>query len=398
VRIIQLNIKGFRSLKNINWNPGNLNILIGPNGSGKSNLLRFLELIAISAKGGLGKYIQTQGGMNPILWDGKVSEIYFKLSSFPFDKELESKNDINNFELTLQQLGISSTYKITREILTNTLKDESGSDFEKLRLIERDSHRKRIFNEDKIALADIDETISEEETLLSIASGPFSLNRTIPKFQKYLSSWAIYHDIHVYQGAPIRQTTIAKMETQVESNGQNLISVLHTLYSNYREFEREINNAMRAAYGNDFDKLVFPPAADQRIQLRVRWKSLSREQSVADLSDGTLRFLFLLAVLANPEPPPLIAIDEPAIGLHPSMLPIVADYAIDASTRTQIIFTTHSPEFLNVFKNAKLTPTVSAWENGETVLKILEEQNLKYWLKEYSLGSLFLSGELEDME
>ena len=88
------------------------------------------------------------------------------------------------------------------------------------------------------------------------------------------------------------------------THGQNLISVLHTLYTGDREFKREINAAMKAAFGDDFEELVFPPAADQRIQLRVRWRSLEREQSAADLSDGTLRFLFLLTVLASPEAGP----------------------------------------------------------------------------------------------
>jgi predicted ATPase len=90
---------------------------------------------------------------------------------------------------------------------------------------------------------------------------------------------------------------------------------------------------MRAAFGDDFEELVFPPAADQRIQLRIRWRSLQREQSAADLWEGTLRFLFLLAVLANPSPPPVIAIDEPETGLHPAMVPIVAEYAREAATR-----------------------------------------------------------------
>ncbi len=90
---------------------------------------------------------------------------------------------------------------------------------------------------------------------------------------------------------------------------------------------------MRAAFGEDFEELLFPPDADQRIQLQIRWRSLQRERSAADISDGTLRFLFLLAVLANPSPAPLIAIDEPETGLHPSMLPIVAEYAREAANR-----------------------------------------------------------------
>jgi predicted ATPase len=87
---------------------------------------------------------------------------------------------------------------------------------------------------------------------------------------------------------------------------------------------------MRAAFSDDYEELVFPPAADQRVQMRVRWRSLKTEQSAADLSDGTIRFLMLLAILANPSPGELIAIDEPEAGLHPSMLPIIAEHAAAA--------------------------------------------------------------------
>ena len=161
------------------------------------------------------------------------------------------------------------------------------------------------------------------------------------------------------------------METSLNADGQNLISVLHTLYSTDRDFKNEVNTAMRTAFSDDFDEIVFPPAADQRIQLRLRWRSLQREQSAADLSDGTLRFLFLLAALANPSPPPLIAIDEPETGLHPSMLPIVAEYARDAANRTQVILTTHSPELLDAFGNEPPTTTVVEWKDGQTVLRVL---------------------------
>ena len=154
---------------------------------------------------------------------------------------------------------------------------------------------------------------------------------------------------------------------------------------------------MHAAFGNDYDELVFPPASDQRIQLRVRWKSLRREQTAADLSDGTLRFLFLLTVLTSPSPAPVIAIDEPETGLHPSMLPIVAEYAVGAAERAQVILTTHSPQFLDAFEDTLPTTTVVRWVNGETVLKTLKGEKLERWLNEYSLGTLYRSGELEDM-
>ena len=106
---------------------------------------------------------------------------------------------------------------------------------------------------------------------------------------------------------------------------------------------------MRAAFGDDFEEAGFSACGGSADQLRVRWRSLRREESAADLSDGTLRFLFLLAVFANPSPPPLIAIDEPETGLHPSMLPIVAEYAREAANTRAGHFETHSPEFLDAF-------------------------------------------------
>ena len=197
----------------------------------------------------------------------------------------------------------------------------------------------------------------------------------------------------------MRQAPISRYEQRLASDGQNLINVLHTLYTRDRQFKQDIDNAMSAAFGEDFDELVFPPdAGDQRIQMRLRWKSLKREQSSADLSDGTLRFLFLMTVFASRNPPPLIAIDEPETGLHPSMMPIIAEFAADAATRTQVIFTTHSDRFLDAFRDTKPTATVARLENGETVLKTISGETLDYWLQEYSLGSLFRSGELEDME
>ncbi len=72
MKIKRLDIEGFRSLRKVSWEPGDLNVVIGPNGSGKSNLLQFLELISVSAQGRLGKYIQSLGGMSPLVWDGQA--------------------------------------------------------------------------------------------------------------------------------------------------------------------------------------------------------------------------------------------------------------------------------------------------------------------------------------
>jgi predicted ATPase len=394
MKIKQLNIEGFRSLRKVSWCLGDLNVVIGANGTGKSNLLRFLELIAVSSQGRLGKYIQSLGGMDPIVWDGVATSIIFHMETNPEGGELGPEC----YDLELVRLGSGSSYKIERELLINSYKFKKQYEKKPFKFLERISKVAVIFDENAHKFMPPEEYVSDEESLLSIASGPFISNHFIPPFQKALSSIAVYHDLHTNRDAPIRNPAIARMEKRVDPDGQNLISVMHTLYTGDRDFKRDINAAMQAAFGDDFEELVFPPAADQRIQLRVRWKSLKREQSASELSDGTLRFLFLLTVLASPSPAPIIAIDEPETGLHPSMLPLVAEYAADASTRSQVILTTHSPQFLDAFRGTKPTTTIARWENGETTLKTLGGEDLDYWLKEFSLGTLFKSGELEQME
>lgn len=396
MKIIDLEIAGYRSLRRVSWSPNDLNILIGPNGSGKSNLLRLLEVISVSARGELGKHVQRAGGMDTIVWDGSAEEIQFTIKATPAEVEKVPASHPLTYKMIVGRLGKSSSYRIEYELLGDYHKKDMGESDQPFKFLERDRSRAAIFDENEHSLSPLAKSVPDEESLLSIAGGPFSRNHHIPPFQTFLADWSVYHDLHVNMDAPIRQPTVARHETRVESDGQNLISVLHTLYTSDREFKNDINSAMQAAFGDDFEELVFPPVADQRIQMRVRWKSLKREQSAADLSDGTLRFLFLLTVLASPNPGPLVAIDEPETGLHPAMLPIIAEYASDAATRTQVILTTHSPQLLDAFSEIKQQTTVLKWTDGETSLVGVEGDRLKTWLENYSLGSLFRSGELED--
>jgi len=397
MKILRLNAKGFRSLKDVSWEPEDLNVVIGPNATGKSNLLRVLELISISARGGLARYVQRSGGMEPLVWDGAAEKIAFTVKMSPLDRNRDPATDSLTYQAAMKRLGPSS-FNIANELLGNFHQVEMGKRSEPFKFLERQYLRGVVFDENEHGLVAPEESLPDDETLLSLARAPFSQNRYVPLFRSDLESWSVYHDLHVNAEAPIRQPVVAKVERRVDPDGQNLISVLHTLYTEDREFKNEVGMAMKTAFGDDFDELVFPPAADQRIQLRVRWKSLKREQSAADLSDGTLRFLFLLAVLGSPSPAPVIAIDEPETGLHPSMLPIIAEYAVEASSRTQVIRTTHSPQLLDAFHGTTPSTTVTKWCEGETVLRKLEGEALDYWLREYSLGSLYRSGELEEIE
>jgi predicted ATPase len=392
LRIQKLGIEGFRSLKKGSWAPGDLNVIIGPNGTGKSNLLQFLELISASAQGRLAKYIQSLGGMDSVVWDGKATSISFALRTSP----VGHAEGADYYALQLSRLGNGSSYRITHELLASYADVATGERTQPFRFLERTDGSKVVI--DGVPSSDVlPESVPEDESLLFSARSPFAPDHVISPFQEQLASISVYQDLQVGRTAVIRQAAVARLEKRVDPDGQNLIPVLHTLYTGDRDFKRNVDAAMAVAFGADYEELVFPPAADQRIQLRVRWRTLRRAQCAADLSDGALRFLFLLTVLASPSPGSVIAIDEPETGLHPSMLPIVAEYAVDAATRSQVILTTHSPQMLDAFGDTRPTTTVAHCSDGETTLSVLGDDELSYWLKDYSLGALFKSGELESM-
>ena len=112
------------------------------------------------------------------------------------------------------------------------------------------------------------------------------------------------------------------------------------------------------------------------------------------LSDGSLRYLFLLAILLDPEPPRFIGIEEPELGLHPDLIPKMADLLVDASTRSQLLVTTHSDILVDALSHRPESVIVCEKHNGQTSMTRLDRSDLTRWLKRYSLGQLWTKGKL----
>jgi predicted ATPase len=397
IKIINLEAKNFRSLRDITWRPGDLNVLIGPNGSGKTNLVLLLKLIAQSARGRLGDFILRQGGIAPLLWDWKADGFQAEVSTTSGEPSRTLAPCGSTYSLRLVSRGKEGFYQVQEERLRRDPGfDRAGKLVERVDFLTRGARSGQVLGNKGSWIKSDSDTLSAEETLLAACGGPLPQNQYLAAYyQKYVTGWSIYDPLPVDSAAKVREPIVARHASRVAEDGGNLINVLHTLYTGNRQFKKDLNAAMRTAFGDEFEELVFPPAADQRVQLRVRWKSLESEVSAADLSAGTLRFLFLMTVLAMPAPPSLIVIEEPEQSLHPAMLPIVAEQAVDAALRTQIVFTTHSPHFLDAFGDTRPTTTVLEAHQGQTALTTLEDERLDYWLQAYSLGKLFTSGILE---
>ncbi len=112
------------------------------------------------------------------------------------------------------------------------------------------------------------------------------------------------------------------------------------------------------------------------------------------LSDGTIRYLCLLAILCDPEPPPLICLEEPELGLHPDILANLAKLLLEASTRTQLIVTTHSEVLVDFMTETPECVVVCSKEQGQTVMERLNADDLKVWLERYRLGQLWSMGQI----
>ena len=112
------------------------------------------------------------------------------------------------------------------------------------------------------------------------------------------------------------------------------------------------------------------------------------------LSDGALRYLCLLAILCDPEPPPLICIEEPELGLHPDILPKVAALLVVASQRTQLIVTTHSDILVDATTERPEVVVVCEKHEHRTEMRRLKKEDLTKWLAKYRLGELWTRGEI----
>ncbi|MBF0536839.1 MAG: AAA family ATPase [Nitrospirae bacterium] len=402
MKIKQLGIKGYRSLKEVTWNPGDLNVIIGPNRAGKSNILSLLMLIKASANGRLEDTIRSEGGFDSIVWDGEHPYIDIQIINV-VNKSDKDKDCPDCYQLRLNRLGKVGSYQINELLSKNEWLGKSDTDKPK-EYFRRESNL-MYSGLELFGNLDLEELLLKSETLLSFVKRPLVPNRYLSTYRHDLATIGVYNDINTSNYSQMRQSVITQYQTEIDSDGHNLVAVLHTLYSHDRDFKRAINEGMSAAFDGDFDELIFPPAADNRIQMRVQWKSLKRSCSSADMSDGTLRFLTLLTILestkrssVNTDPPSIVAIDEPELGLHPYLLSIIAEYAVEASRHAQVIFTTHSPQFLDAFEEDVPTVTCVNIENGETILKTLKGETLSRWLEDYSLGTLFKNGDLDAIE
>lgn len=354
-----------------------LNVLIGANGSGKSNLLEVLALLR-SAPTDLPAPVKEVGGIGEWLWKGKGSP---GRASIEVTLDGGADQPLISHGLTIGEHG--QRFELVDEWIERLTGDGDDVGF----YYQFNRGNPELAGEDGAPRALKRKSLNPEESILSQLRDP-EIYPVLFRLQEQYRQIRLYRNWSFGPAAPWRreQSTHARSD-YLNDGGENLVPVLFNLHSRIRP---ELIDSLRKLF-DGIEDLAFGLGGGN---VEMFLKEGGREIPASRLSDGTLRYLALLAILLHPDPPPLIALEEPELGLHPDVVPHVADLLVRASERTQLVVTTHSRMLVDALSEHPSSVVVCEQEGGESRFRRLDGESLRAWLDQYSLGTLWSMGEL----
>ncbi|MES2701595.1 MAG: AAA family ATPase [Bacteroidota bacterium] len=350
--IDHIKIAGYKSIKTLSLALGPVNLLIGSNGAGKSNFISFFKFLNTVYEQRLRSF-SLKYGADDILFFGRKST-----------QELQayiSFDDINAYEINLHY-GNDNTFFVHEEHTYFNKKGYGKSEW-------------------------LQTLISTEVSEAQITNR----NSTISTFVKgYLQSLMVYHFHDTSENAALRSPSDVNDNQSLRENGSNLPAFLFYLQEKHPTNFKRIENAVRSI-APFFSRFQLQPLRlnDQKIQLEwIQEDHPERYFNASHLSDGTLRFIALATLLLQPEPPEVIIIDEPELGLHPVAINKLSGMIRAAEgKKRQIIISTQSVGLVNDFEAGEI---ITVDRNvDESSFSRLDPEKLKLWLDDYSVGDLW---------
>jgi predicted ATPase len=360
---------------------GRLNVLVGANGSGKSNLMEAFALLKATPTD-LQSVFSDGSGIRDWLWKGGDGN----LPVAAVEVVLNSVKEVDSLRYGLEFTEVNQRFSLKDEKL-EFARAKKGEDrpyffyhFENGRGVLNLNGKKRRLQEEEI---DFDQSI------LSQRKDPYNYPE-LTKVGMDFGKIQLYRDWSFGRNAAPRHPQKTDLRSEYLSpQCDNLVLVLNNLCGTPLT-KKLIVEHLKTLY-DGIDDISFQIQGGT-VQLFLTEGNASIPAT--RLSDGTLRFLCLLAILCHPNPPPVICIEEPELGLHPDILPKVAELLLTASERCQIVVTTHSDSIIDALTEHPETVFVTEKHFGETVIKRLEADKLKVWLETYRLGQLWTRGDL----
>lgn len=356
-----------------------LNVLIGPNGAGKSNLLAVLSLLK-AAPDQLAHPIQARGGVKEWLWQGPGSKsravvetiVDYPPGPGPLRHLWRIAEHGARLEVTEEQIAFASP---AQEDPTNLIYRFQG----KRAVLRARQKQQRPWQWRR-------EELKPEESILSQVRGPATYP-ALRWLQSQYRQMALYRDTNL--ATALRQAQSSRgLDSFLSETGENAALVFNSMRLQTRS---ELLPALSALYPNIQGLHI--KIVDGRLLFLLEEGS-GIQVPATHLGDGTLHYLCLLLVLLHPNPPPLIALEEPETGLHPDVIPELADLLVRASQRTQLIVTTYSPMLIDALSDHAASVVVCTREEGQSRFERLDAEDLKAWLHEYSLGDLWNMGKI----
>jgi predicted ATPase len=357
-----------------------LNVFIGPNGSGKSNLLEILGLLKAAPRS-LPDPVKEMGGVREWLWKGEGATGEGTVEAVV--ENPKGKMALRHF-LAMREHG--GRFEVVDERVYNESAFPGKTqpfffyDFRRGHpvlsdLLETERHLQR-------------EQVRPEESILSQVKDP-ERYPALTHLQDQYTQIRLFRNWSFGPGAALRKEQSASGRNDfLADGGDNLALVL-------AKIKTRVKNDLRAGLAQLYQGIV-----DLDFQINEGGVQLFLEEEggrqipATRLSDGTLRYLCLLAILLHPDPPPLVAIEEPELGLHPDVLPYVAELLVESSQRTQLLVTTHSQMIVDALGGHPESVIVCERVEGISSFERLNGDQLKEWLEKYSLGKLWSMGEI----
>ncbi len=371
------------------------NILIGINGSGKSNFLKAIKLLREGVAGvGLRKHIlDNLGGIDNFLYKGnsKDSNVQTSTIRYTFDgpkicKEDDGFNFTDDiiYEINIVKLPSLSNYYIQENIRNSRgfvyldFDNGTGNLTEKL---EDSNYKTRLIKYD---------SFDSQELVLKEINDP-DRYYALTTLKKAIRDIVVYDYFDTTPKSAIRRPVLPTSEKRLASDGANLPQILNTIKINNKPYYRKIADMLNEVNVNftgfDFNFI------GGNIELMIEEDKLDSAVHVSNISDGTLRYLCLLAILYNPDRGRLICIDEPEVGLHPDMISSIANAVKEASESSTIIISTHSENFLNYFEIENVL-VFEKNEDNATIVNTFTKEVFEGWYEKFAPGQMWRQGDL----
>lgn len=375
-KINRVRIAGFRRLREVDLRMRPFMVLIGANGVGKTSMLDAFTLLSASASGHLNNKVSQFGGVVSLLTRGKSEGV-----SLLVDMEVPNYQPLE-YELRLEQKGTG--YSIAKEILSQ----DRGYP-QPFKHIDSSDGDIRYYEIDVERLVRPDWEHNPLETSLSQVPKMF---RQPEELRRILATASQYHVLDVSPRAPVKLPQPMKPAVLPGADGEDLVPYLYYLRESDRSRFDVIVDSLRAAFP-DFEELSFPPVAAGMLAMTWKDSKFSKPIYMNELSEGTLRFLWLTALLQSPSLSTVTMVDEPEVSLHPELLSLLADLMREASKRTQLIVATHSDRLIR-FLNPEEVVVMDFDEEGCTTATWADSMDLEQWLVEYSLDDVWRMGRM----